>query len=273
MVIIGERINGMFKDVKEAIQKKDKKVVQKLAIGQIESGTDYLDVNVGTAVPSSEKNEAMVWLIEAIQAVTSVPICIDSPRLSDIEVALKVTKTPPMINSTQADPDQLETYLGLAIDTDASLIALAMDKNGVPQDIDRRIELSGNIVVAAMEADFPFEKLFIDSIILPVNATQQQPGLVLETLQQLKQLADPPPHFVLGLSNVSQGTKERSLINRTYLTMCIAMGLDAAILNPFDEELMNAMITAELLLNKHIYNDSFLAAYRSSKITHTATSG
>lgn len=263
MIIIGERINGQFNDVKRAIQKEDKEVIQKLALGQIEAGADYLDVNVGTAVPSAKKAEAMVWLIEVVQEVTDAPLALDSPILSVIEASLEVAKTPPMINSTQADPDKLETYLKLAIDNDASVIALTMDKNGVPQDVDRRIELAGNIVVAAMEAGLPFEKLFIDPIILPVNAVQQQPGFVLESLRQLQALADPPPHFVLGLSNVSQGTKERGLINRTYLAMCITMGLDSAILDPFDTELMDIMITAELLLNKQIYSDSFLAAYRS----------
>lgn len=263
MIVIGERINGQFNDVKKAIQKEDKDVIQKLALGQIEAGANYLDVNVGTAVPSAKKGEAMVWLIEAIQEVTDAPLALDTPILSVMETSLEAAKTPPMINSTQADPDRLETYLKLAIDNDASLIALTMDKDGVPQDVDRRIELAGNIVVAAMEAGFPFEKLFIDPIILPVKAVQQQPKILLESIQQLQALADPSPHFVVGLSNISQGAKENHLINRTYLAMCITMGLDAAIVDPFDTELMNIMITAELLLNKQIYSDSFLAAYLS----------
>ncbi len=265
MIIIGERINGMFGDVKKAIQEKDKKVIQNLATGQMKAGADYLDVNVGPAVPSAQKGDAMAWLIEAIQEATDAPICIDSPRLPDIQAALGVIKNPVMINSTQADPEQLAIYVQLAIDNDASLIALAMDKSGIPQDTDKRIELASIIVVAAMEAGLPFDRLFIDPIVLPVNAMQQQAGLVLDALSQLKLLADPPPHFVVGLSNISQGAKERDQINRTYVTMCIAAGLDAAIADPFDTEFMNSVITAELLMNKQIYSDSFLTAYRSSK--------
>ena len=265
MIVIGERINGQFTDVGKAIKNKDKKVIQDLALGQLKAGADYLDVNVGTAVASREKADAMVWLIETIQEVTDAPLALDTPIRSVMEASLSAVKTPPMINSTQADPEKLETYIKLAIDNDASLVALTMDKDGVPNDVNKRIELAGNIVVAAMEAGFPFEKLFIDPIILPVSAIQTQPGFVLETLQQLQGIADPPPHFTLGLSNVSQNSVERSLINRTYLVMCIAMGMDSAILDPFDEELMDAMITAELLLNKQIYSDSFLSAYRSSR--------
>jgi len=265
MIVIGERINGQFTDVEKAIKNKDKKVVQELALGQLDAGADYLDVNVGTAVSSKEKAGAMLWLIETIQEVTDAPLALDTPIQSVMEASLEAIENPSMINSTQADPEQLEAYLKLAIDNDASLIALTMDKDGVPNDVNKRIELAGNIVVTAMEAGFSFEKLFIDPIILPVSAIQTQPGFVLGTLQQLQGIADPPPHFVIGLSNVSQNSVERSLINRTYIVMCITMGLDAAILDPFDEELMDAIITAELLLNKQIYSDSYLAAYRASR--------
>jgi len=263
MIIIGERINGMFRDVRRAIQKKDKEVIQKLALDQLKAGADFLDVNVGPA--AADQEGTMAWLVETIQEATDAPLALDSPKLPVIKAGLEKVTTPPMINSTQADLEQLEVYMNLAVENDASIIGLTMDKQGVPADVDRRVELAGQIVMSSMEAGLDFEKLFIDPIILPVNATQTQPGFVLEALSQCKFLADPPPHFVIGLSNVSQGTKERDLINRTFLVMSIAVGLDAAIADPFDTELMDAMITAELLLNKQIYSDSFLAAYRSSK--------
>ncbi len=265
MIVIGERLNGQFKDVEKAIKNKDKKIVQDLAIGQIEAGADYLDVNVGTAVSSSEKKEAMIWLIEAIQEATDQPLALDTPIDAVMEASLKAAKNPPLINSTQADPEQLEKYINWALEYDASIIALTMDKDGVPNDVQKRVALAGNIVVAAMEAGLPFERLFIDPIILPVSAIQTQPGFVLEALKQLQGLSDPSPHFVIGLSNVSQTASENSLINRTFLAMCIAQGLDSAILDPFDDKLMDVMITAELLLNKQIYSDSYLSAYRSSK--------
>lgn len=261
MIVVGERLNGQFKDVEKAIKNKDKKVLHNLAEEQLKNGADYLDVNVGTAVSSSEKKEAMLWMIETIQEVTDAPLALDTPIQSVMEASLEVVKTPPLINSTQADPEKLEQYLQYALDYDASLIALTMDKDGVPNDVQKRIELAGNIVVAAMNAGLPFDRLFIDPIILPVSAIQTQPGFVLDALEQLQGIADPAPHFILGLSNLSQNTTKRSLINRTYLAMCIAMGLDAAIVDPMDKELMNIMITSELLLNKQIYSDSYLEAY------------
>ncbi len=265
MIIVGERLNGQFSDVGKAIQTKDKKVIQDLAFEQLESGADYLDVNVGTAVAAAEKAEAMVWLVETIQEATDAPLAIDTPIDAVMRAGLSAVKNPPMINSTNADPEQLAAYIDLALQYDADLIALTMDKGGVPNDVAKRIELGANIVVAAMEAGLPFEKLYIDLVAIPVGAAQPQAGIVLEALRQMQGVADPSPHFILGLSNISQSTVERSLLNRIFLVMCMTCGLDAAIADPMDTELMDAMITTELLLNRQIYSHSFLAAYRSSK--------
>ncbi len=114
-----------------------------------------------------------------------------------------------------------------------------------------------------MEHGIAPEKLYIDPVILPVKADQKQPVFVLEAIKQFTLLSDPAPHIVLGLSNISQTAAERKLINRTYLAMAIAYGMDAAITDPLDTELMNTMITAEVLMNKTIYSDSYLKAYRS----------
>ncbi|MCX5769451.1 MAG: methyltetrahydrofolate--corrinoid methyltransferase, partial [Candidatus Hydrogenedentes bacterium] len=94
------------------------------------------------------------------------------------------------------------------------------------------------------------------------NVAPKQAQNVIATLQQLKMLSDPPPHLNIGLSNLSQNCNHRPLINRTYLVMALAAGLDAAILDPLDKELMDAIITTELLMEKVIYCDSFLDAHR-----------
>jgi len=119
-------------------------------------------------------------------------------------------------------------------------------------------------VAAAAEAGIEMPEVFIDPVILPVNVTQVTPLHVMTAIQQVRLLSDPPPKTVLGLSNVSQGTAQRSLINRTYLVMATAAGLDAAIVDPMDTELMNAVITAELLLDKQVYCDDYIKAYLSS---------
>jgi len=204
----------------------------------------------------------MRWLIETIREVTPAPLAIDSTKLDVVELGLKLAGEGSMINSTKADDEKLDIYVPLAKKYKAKLIGLTMDKKGVPRDKNVKCELAAKILAKCMEMDLPLEDVYIDPIVLPVNVAQAQCAELLDVLREFKLISDPPPQTVVGLSNVSQGTKQRSLINRTYLVMAVASGLSGAIVDPLDKELMDAMITAELLLNKNIYCDSYIDAYR-----------
>ena len=261
MVVIGERINGMFKDMRRAIHDRNKKAVQDLAKRELAAGADVLDVNVGTA--SAKPEDAMCWLVETIREVTSAPVAIDSPKESVMRAGLAACAGEVMINSTTAKERDLATLLPLARERNASIVGLTIDEKGVPADVSGRVEIAMRIVAAAMEHGIPMEKLYIDPVILPVRADQKAPASVLDVIRQLSMLSDPPPRAVLGLSNVSQGAAERPLLNRVFLTMAISSGLNAAILDPLDTELMNTMIAAEVLANRAIYSDGFLKAYRA----------
>lgn len=260
MFVIGERINGMFKVVKAAIQENDKTPIQALARDQVEAGARALDVNVGPA--AADAVSAMTWLVDVIQEVTDVPLAIDSPKLEVLEASLERCKNKAIINSTTGTEEQLDKITSIAVKYGASLIGLTIDEKGIPRDADGRSEIALRILTTAMEKGLAVEDLYVDPVILPCNVAQVQSGHVLETIRQLKLLADPAPKTNLGLSNVSQGTKRRALINRVYLVMAIAAGLEGAIMDPLDNDLMDAAITADVLMNKNIYCDSFLEAYR-----------
>jgi len=269
MILIGERINGMFKDVKNAIAEKDKKVIQDLAQSQTEAGAKYLDVNVGTA--AADQKEAMQWLVETIQETCSTSLSLDSQKPDVIAAGLKVINADNgvILNSTplnkKSDSEVMDKYIEMAQQAGpkVNIIALTMDSNGVPQDVDTRVAIAAEIVQKAMGKNFGTHRLFIDPIILPVRVpnAQVQPGSILHAMDQIAYLADPAPHMTIGLSNLSQGTNERSLINRTFLTMAVSHGLDSAIVDVLDRELMNVLATAEMLMNKQIYSDSFLKVY------------
>lgn len=272
MILIGERINGMFVDVKQAIADRNKAVIQDLAKTQTEAGASYLDVNVGTA--AADQEGTMQWLVETIQETCSTALCLDSQKPNVIAAGLKVTNADNgvLLNSTplnkKSDEEILDKHLEMAQQAGpkAAVITLTMDKNGVPQDTDTRVAIAAEIVQKAMERGFDTQRLFIDPIILPVNVpnAQTQPGNILAAAEQIRYLADPAPHMTMGLSNLSQGTNERSLINRIFLAMAISRGMDSAIVDVHDEPLMNVVATAEMLMNKQIYSDSFLKAYGSS---------
>lgn len=260
MFIIGELINGMCIYIGKAIKERDKAVIQKFALKQLEAGADALDVNCG---PSSRQPVLdIAWLVEVIQEVTDKPIALDSSKPQVIEAGLKVIKNKAIINSTTADLEKLDILVPLAKQYNTNLIGLTISSKGIPQNKDQRLELAATIVAYCSEKGFPIENLFLDPIILPVNVAQAQMRDILESIREFKIISEPPPKTIVGLSNVSQGTSVRSLINRTFLTMATAFGLDAAILDPLDKDLMDAVITAELLLNKQIYCDSYLEAYR-----------
>ena len=260
MIVIGELINGMYKDVGKAIVNKEIDVIQHLAEEQVKAGAHALDVNTGPY--SKNPKDDMKWLVESIQKVTDVSVCLDSTKADVIEEGLKLVKRRAIINSTNADEGKMVKIFELAKRYNTQVIGLTMDKSGIPNNKEKRVELAAAIVAKAMEFDINAEDIFLDPIVLPVNVAQTQGHEVLESIREFRMISDPPPKIAVGLSNVSQGTKYRSLINRTFLVMAIANGLTAAILDPLDKELMDAMITSELILNKHIYCDSFLGAYR-----------
>ena len=260
MIVIGERINGMFKVVKAAIQAQDKAAIQDVAKRQLAEGADMLDINVGTA--AEDPVEAMRWLVETVREVTDVPLSIDNPNFETMKAGLEACSGEKMINSTTGQEEELDKFLTLAKEHNASVVALCIDEKGVPVDIEGRCEIALRIVAKTMEYDIPIDRLYIDPIVLPVKADQTAPGILLASIRQFADLADPCPHIVVGLSNLSQGAADRKLINRTFLAMAIANGLDAAILDPLDTDLMDAMIAAEVLMNRAIYSDSFLKAYR-----------
>ncbi len=276
MFVIGELINGMYSNIALALKDHDKVAVQKCALEQIHSGADALDVCCGPA--SKNPLIDMPWLVEVIQEVTDKPLCLDSSKPKVIAEGLKVAKNKTMINSTTADLEKLEILIPLAKKYKSKLIGITISAKGIPQNKDQRLELAAMILDQASENGFPVEDLYLDPIVMPINVAQNQIKDILETIAEFKMISQPSPKTIIGLSNISQGVHHvrsgaprrgtsnveslRNLINRTFLTMAVASGLDSAILDPQDKELMDTLITAELILNKNIYCDSYLEAYR-----------
>jgi len=260
MILIGERINAGFKDIAAAIREKDPTAVQKWAKLQAEAGANYLDVNIGAA---SRDPADMAWLVETVQQTVPTKISVDSTKIDVIEAGLEaIDGRGALINSTTADPGKLEKLITLAVKHDASLLGLAMDERGSPQNVERRVENGAMIFMAATEGGLPPDRILLDPILMPIKFMQEQAPNVLETIAQYTNLSDPPPHISVGLSNIGSKTTERGRIVRTFLVMAMAHGLDAAICNVCDEELIAAVATAELILNKEIYSDSYVRAFQ-----------
>src|SRR5690606_3621759 len=150
----------------------------------------------------------------------------------------------------------------MAAEYGAEVICLAMSAEGIPKDAESRVALAMELVATADAFGVPIDNLYIDPLVLPCNVAQDHGPEVLETLRQIKLISDPPPKTVVGLSNVSQGTRDRELVNRVFAVMAMANGLDAAIADACDDELMAAVATARILLNMDIYCDSYIDVFK-----------
>ncbi len=262
MELIGERINGMFSDIREAILNKDPRPVEFWAKSQAEKGADYLDLSTGPAVPAGEQPAVMEWLVKTAQGVTGLPCCLDSTNPEAIEAGLKVHRGRAIINSTSADQNKINLYFPMALKYNAKVIGLTMNEKGIPKDAASRIALAMELVVGADVHGLAMRDLYIDPLVLPVNVAQDHCPEVIETIRQIKFLADPPPRTIIGLSNVSQRCPERRLLNRTFLVMCMSAGLDSCICDVEDDELLKAAAAATVLLNREVYCDAFIKTFR-----------
>jgi 5-methyltetrahydrofolate corrinoid/iron sulfur protein methyltransferase len=238
MLIIGENIHIIAPKVKAAVKDMDAQYIQELATLQVEHGADMLDLNIG---PQKRRGvEVMDWIVDAVQEVTDTPLSLDTTNAAALEAGLKKVKRQAMINSTSCDPERLEKVMPLAAKYNAKVIALTMGSSGIPTTAEGRVEMAMEVLIPkAMELGIPMQDLYLDPLVLTVNGTQEHAPETLNAVRFFKQLADPPPMSVVGLSNTSNSVphENRSLINRTYAVMLLAAGLDAAIADPLDEKL------------------------------------
>jgi 5-methyltetrahydrofolate corrinoid/iron sulfur protein methyltransferase len=260
MIFIGERINTGFKEVKAAVLAHDASVIKEWAVKQTKAKATYLDVNLGAA---SAKVEDLCWMIEQVQSASDLPISIDTNKYPMLKEAVPLCKKPPLINSTPAIDSKMKEIFPLVAEYGCSIIGLVMDEAGSPKTTEKRVEIGGQILATAMEYGIPPDHVFLDPIVMPMKYMQDQAKIILAAASQFQLFSDPPPHVVCGLSNVSNGAIHKKLINRTFAVMMAASGMDAVILDVTDEELVNALITADLVMNRSIYADSYLEAFRS----------
>lgn len=263
MIIIGEKINATISRVKTIIQERRSAELIELARTQSESGSDYVDVNVGTGVGSREDEiESIQWAVETIQQAVETPLCIDSadPRVLEAGLEARGGKAS-MINSTKAEEDQLEVIVPLAKHYQALLVGLAMDESGIPKTVDDRVRACGKIAAACERYGVNMGGVLFDPLVIPVSTDVTQGMVTLETIRRVKE-AFPGARTVMGLSNVSYGLPERARINAAFLHMAIAAGLDAALVDPMNAELMAAVKTAEALVGKDRHCRKFIRAFR-----------
>ncbi len=247
MLLIGESIHIISPKVKEALANRDGVFFVQLARKQKEAGVDALDLNIGPQKKAGP--EVMDWLVDCAQeGVGDMTLSFDTTNLAAIEAGLKKVAhnghANAIINSTSAEEERLEKVPLLAAKYGAKLIALTMAKEGIPVSADARVAIAmEKLIPRAQEVGLPIENLLIDPLVLTVSGCQEYVPQCIEAVRMLKMVADPPPLVNVGLSNVSNAVPAlmRPLLNRVYMVMLMAVGLDVAIIDPFDQELREAI--------------------------------
>jgi 5-methyltetrahydrofolate corrinoid/iron sulfur protein methyltransferase len=265
MQIIGEKINGTLEQVKKAIRERNASFVQDLARRQVEAGAALVDVNAGTL--PSEEPDALSWLVKTAQDEVDVPLCLDSTNPQALATAIQGIKQTPMINSISGEPSRLDGILPLVSKHGCSVIALAMDEKGIPKGVDERMTVIRRLMDRTRNEGVPDEKVYIDPLVMTLSTNTDSGVIALETMRAIRSEFS-KTHLCAGLSNISFGLPARHLVNRVFLTLALAAGLDAAILDPFDRELRGELLAAELVLGRDRHCLNYTRSYREGRIGH-----
>jgi 5-methyltetrahydrofolate corrinoid/iron sulfur protein methyltransferase len=242
MLVIAENIQIRAVRVQQAIENRDGSFFQELARRMVAAGAHVIDLNIGPR--KKDGPEVMAWLAGTIAEVVDVPLSFDTTNLDAIEAGLKAVPGRKHIlnpGSIAGNPERTERVFSLAVEHGAGVVALTLEQSGMPATADARINIAmEHLIPAAQQYGLPMEDLYIDPVVLTVKGMQEHPKEVIEAVRACKYLCEPAPRTTCGLSNVSNGVphENRSLINRTFLVMLLAAGLDSAICDPFDRQLM-----------------------------------
>lgn len=252
MILIGENIHVISKSVREALLERNEEFILNLIKKQ--SHLQYIDLNVGPA--KGEMQGILPWLCNLVETNSNLRISFDTTNSDEMKEGLKSSKTPQdcIINSTSADEIRLEKMADLASEFNSNLIALTMNKEiGIPKTADGRLELAFEIYEKCAEKGIQNEKIFFDPLILPVSVDQSQAQEALNTIQMIKQSFDPQVMTTIGLSNISNGSpiEMRPLINKVFAILAFGAGLDSAIIDALDADLIN---TINILMKNEAQN-------------------
>ncbi|HLV86235.1 MAG TPA: dihydropteroate synthase [Candidatus Sulfotelmatobacter sp.] len=265
MLIIGELINCTRKKVGESARNRDAEFFRQLARKQVEAGANVLDVNGG--VPDQEV-ELLSWLVDLVQDVADVPLSLDSADPIALERALPRCKERPIVNSISDEPARW-ALLPLLKEYKPKLIALCMSESGPPSAIEDRVATASKLVDRLTKEGFALDDLYVDACVMPAATSQDQGPKLLTAIAQIVERY-PGIHISAGVSNVSFGLPQRKLLNEAFILLLMAHGLDAAIVDPCDSQLMANVLAAEALLGHDEFSAQYLRAYRQGRLNIAA---
>ena len=267
-VLIGERINPTGKSkLKQALRENNIAYLISEAIGQEEKGADMLDVNVG--LPEIDEKAMLVSVVRELQAVTSLPLQLDSSNIDALEASMRIYNGKPLVNSVNGKRESMDSVLPLVAKYGGVVIALTLDEEGIPATAQGRYEIAKRIVERANELGIDKRDIIVDPLCLTVSSDSRAPSVTLEAIKLIKQGLGVKTS--LGISNVSFGLPNRDYITSTFFALALQNGLDAVIMNPYSNEMMKIYYSYNALMGIDEVCSDYIAYASNTIAIQTAT--
>lgn len=264
MIIIGEKINGAIPSIKTAIAERDEALIRERVRQQAAAGADFIDCAPST-VPELEY-EAMVWLIDLIQEETALPVCIDSPDVMLLKRVIEEghLKRPGMVNSVNEEGIKCETIFPMIAGTAWEVVGLTCDKNGIPTDTDKKVDIAKSIIDKAVRYGVDLEKLHIDPCVMALSTMGASMKDFQDCIRKIHEYA-PGVKITGAISNISFEMPARKYVNSGCMAYAIEAGLDSAIMDPCNMDMMGTIYACEALMMKDKGGRKYNRAYRQGK--------
>lgn len=259
MIIIGEKINGSIPVVADAIAKRDAEFIKNRAKMQAEAGATFIDCCA--SVPEAEEVETLKWMIDCIQEVTDLPISVDSPSADVLAQVFPYCKRPGLINSVSGEGDKIDKIFPLIADTKWEVICLLSDDTGIPKSAADRLRVFDKILEKAEKYGVAHNRMHIDPLVEMLCTSEDGIALNVEVINTVRKRC-PDMHITAAVSNISFNLPVRKMINLGFTVLAMNAGLDSAILDPTNRDMMGVIYATEALLGQDDYCMEYISAYR-----------
>jgi len=258
MIIIGEKLNGSIPSCAKAIAERNADYIRDLAKKQSEAGADFIDV---CASVNEGELEILKWMIDLVQEVTDTPIAIDSPNAKVLVEAMKYCKRPGLFNSVSGEGTKIEDAFPHLAGTDWHVMALLCDDTGIPKSAQKRIEVFETIMKKANEYGIRHDHIHIDPLVEMLCTSENGIETVVEVMTYIKSHY-PDVHISGAVSNISFNLPARRLINQAFAVLAMNAGMDSAVLDPLNQDLMGMIYATEALLGYDEMCIEYITKYR-----------
>lgn len=266
MIIIGEKLNGSIPSVAKAIEERDAEFIKARAIAQAEAGATYLDCCA--SVSEDIEVEALKWMIEQIQSVTDTPICVDSPSAEVLAEAYKFVNKPGLINSVSGEGNKMDVIFPILAAPENKkweVVALLSDDTGIPKTAEDRLKVFDKIMAKAKEYGIAPNRIHIDPLVEMLCTSEDGIAMNEEVISTIR-AQYPTIHITAAVSNISFNLPVRKLVNYGFTVLAMKCGLDSAILDPCNRDMMGLIYATEALLGLDDYCMEYISAYRDGLI-------